>query len=120
MTARANAGCTGSPSVRCGGAHGRLNPGDGDVSGGWRERLDRDVAPCLPEGTPVWLRAHNAYFRGELIAYCLARGWDCSVSLAHTRNRGPVPDVDEGLPEEGWSDIGMGEDATPVRHRPAG
>ena len=36
-------------------ASGRLNPGGGDVAGGWREQLDRDVASCLPEGTPVWL-----------------------------------------------------------------
>ena len=26
----------------------------------------------------------------------------------------------EGLPEDGWTDIGMGEDATLVRYRPAG
>ena len=28
--------------------------------------------------------------------------------------------MDKGPPEEGWSDIGMGEDATLVRYRPAG
>ena len=61
------------------------------------------MAPFLPEGTPVWLRAHNAYYRGELIASCRARGWDYSVSLTDTPKRGPVLDVDEGLPEEGWS-----------------
>ena len=42
------------------------------------------------------------------------------MSLTHTHKRGPVPDMDEGLPEEGWSDIGMGEDATLVRYRPPG
>ncbi len=55
-------------------ASGRLHPGGGDVAGGWREQLDSDVAPCLPEGTPVWLRTDNAYYRDELIAYCRARG----------------------------------------------
>ena len=101
-------------------ASGLLNPGGCDVAGGRREKLASDVAPCLPEGTPVWLRAHNAYYRGELIAYCRAQGWDYSVSLTDTRKRGPVLDVDKGPPEAGWSDIGMGEDATLVRYRPAG
>jgi len=40
--------------------------------------------------------------------------------LTHTRKRAPVLDVIEGLPEEGWTDIGLGEDATLVRYRPAG
>ena len=78
------------------------------------------VAPCLPEGTPVWLRADNAYYRGELIAWCRERGWDYSISLTHARKRAPVLDVIEGLPEDGWTDIGLGEDATLVRYRPAG
>ena len=34
-------------------ASGRLHPGGVDVAGGWREQFDRDVAPCLPVGTPV-------------------------------------------------------------------
>ena len=99
---------------------GRLHPGGGDVAGGWRGQLDSDVAPCLPEGTPVWLRADNAYYRGELIAWCRERGWDYSISLTHARKRAPVLDVVEGLPEDGWTDIGLGEDATLVRYRPAG
>ena len=93
-------------------ASGRLHPGGGDVSGSWREQLDSDVAPCLPEGTPVWLRADNACYRGELIACCRARGRDYSIGLTHARKHAPVPDVIEGLPEEGWTDIGLGEDAT--------
>ena len=80
-------------------ASGRLRPGGGDVAGGWREQLDDDAAPCLPAGTPVWLRADNAYYRGELIAYCRARGWDYSVSLTDTRKRG----------------AGAGRDRRPVR-----
>ena len=42
------------------------------------------------------------------------------MSLTDRRKRAPVLDVIEGLPEEGWTDIGMGEDATLVRYRPAG
>ena len=100
-------------------ASGRLPPGGGDVAGGWREQLDSDVAPCVPEGTPVWLRADNAYYRGELIACCRVRGWDYSISLTHAPKRAPALDVIEGLPEEEWTDIGLGEDATLVRYRPA-
>ena len=90
------------------------------VAGGSREQLDRDVAPCLPEGTAVWLRADNACYRGERVAYCRERGRDYSVSLTDRRKCAPVLDVIEGLPEEGWTDIGMGEDATLVCYRPAG
>ena len=48
-------------------ASGRPHPGGVDVAGGWREQLDRDLARRLPEGAPVWLRADNVYYRGELI-----------------------------------------------------
>ena len=46
-------------------ASGRLRPGGGDVAGGWRRQLERDVAPLLPDGTPVWLRADSAYYRAS-------------------------------------------------------
>ena len=46
-------------------ASGRLCPGGVDVALGWRDQLEMDVAPLLPAGTPVWLRADNAYYRGE-------------------------------------------------------
>ena len=101
-------------------ASGRLRPGGVDVAGGWRRQLDRDVAPHLPAGTPVWLRADNAYYRGRLVSYCRDRGWDYSISLTDPRKRAPVLDGIDGLPESAWTDIGMGEDATLMRHRPAG
>ncbi|MCY3829881.1 MAG: transposase [Rhodospirillaceae bacterium] len=68
----------------------------------------------------MWLRADNAYYRGAPIAYCRERGWDYSVSLTDRRKRAPMLGVVEGLPEDGWTDIGMGEDATLVRYRPVG
>ena len=55
-------------------ASGRLRPGGVDVAGGWRRQLDADVAPLLPAGTPVWLRADNAYYRGKLVSYCRVAG----------------------------------------------
>ena len=54
-------------------ASGRLRPGGVDVAGGRRRQLDGDVAPHLPAGTPVWLRAANAYDRGKVVSYCRDR-----------------------------------------------
>ena len=101
-------------------ASGRLRRGGVDVAGGWRGQLEHDVAPLLPEGTPVWLRADNAYCRGKLVGFCRERGWDYSISLTDDRKRGPVLEVLEGLPESAWEDIGMGEQATFSLHRPEG
>ena len=69
-------------------ASGRLHPGGSDVAGVWREQLDSDVASCLPEGTPVWLHADDAYYRGELIGYSRLHGKD---SLAAISSVGPGP-----------------------------
>ncbi len=73
-------------------AGGRLRRGGVDVAGGWRGQLEHDVAPLLPEGAPVWLRADNAHYRGKLVAFCRERGWDYSISLADDRRRQPVPE----------------------------
>ena len=101
-------------------ASGRLRPGGGDVAGGWRGQLERDVAPLLPPGTPVWLRADNAYYRGGLVAYCRERGWDYSVSVTDPRRRAPVLDGIGELPDAAWTDIGLDEEAAVMRHRPSG
>jgi len=101
-------------------ASGRLHPGGVDVAKGWREQLDHDVAPVLPTDTPVWVRADNAYYRGEFVRYCAERGWDYSVSVTHEIYRRPVLEVLEGLSETAWTEIGLGESATLVYHRPAG
>jgi len=98
----------------------RLYPGGVDVAAGWREQLDQDVAPLLAADTPVWARADNAYYRGEFVRYCREQGWDYSVSVTHDSYRRPVLEVLEGLPERAWTDIGLGESATLVYHRPQG
>lgn len=98
----------------------RLHPGGVDVAKGWREQLERDVAPVIPAGTPVWARADNAYYRGSFIRYCAERGWDYSVSVTNETYRRPVLEVLEGLSEDAWEEIGLGESATLVYHRPDG
>ena len=99
---------------------GRLCPGGVDVALTWRGQLELDVAPLLPEGMPVWLRADNAYYRGKVVEFCRERGWDYSISLTDDRKRGSVLDQIEGLRESAWEDIGMREDATFATHRPRG
>ena len=68
----------------------RLRPGGSGVAGGWREQLEQDVAPLLPPGTPVWLRADNTYYRGALVQYCQQRQWQSSISLTNPRNQAPI------------------------------
>jgi hypothetical protein len=99
---------------------GRLHPGGVDVAAGWREQLEQDVTPLLAAGTPVWVRADNAYYRGDFVRYCQQQGWDYSVSVTHDSYRRPVLEVLEGLPERAWTEIGLGESATLVYHRPHG
>ena len=68
----------------------RLQPGGSDVAGGWQEQLEQDLRPLLRRGESVWLRADNAYYRGELVSYCRKQGWDYSISLSNTRNQQPL------------------------------
>ena len=68
----------------------RLEPGGSDVAGGWREQFELDVSGLVPPGTPVWVRADNACYRGELAQYCQQRGWDYSISLTNSRNQAPI------------------------------
>ena len=97
---------------------GRFRPG-GDVACGWKGQMKRDLAPLLPEGTPVWVHCDAAYYRGAFFEYLAERGWDYSISVTDPNKCRPVLDVVEDLPERGWTDIGMGESATWVRYRPA-
>ena len=97
---------------------GRFRPG-GDVACGWKGQMKRDLAPLLPEGTPVWVHCDAAHYRGAFVEYLAERGWDYSISVTDPNKCRPVLDVVEDLPERGWTDIGMGESATWVRYRPA-
>ena len=61
---------------------GQLCPGGGRVTLNWRTLLER-TAQALPEEAPVWLRADNAYYKGERVRRCAERGWDYSISVTH-------------------------------------
>ena len=98
---------------------GQLQPGGGRVTLNWRRLLEW-TAGALPAGTPVWLRADNAYYRGELVRLCAARGWDYSISVTNDRWRAPVLEQIEGLADAAWTDLGMEEEAIFATHRPAG
>ncbi len=98
---------------------GQLQPGGGRVTLNWRKLLEW-TAGMVPAGAPVWLRADNAYYKGELVRVCAAQGWDYSVSLTNDLWRGPVLDQVEGLADDAWTDIGMEEEAILATHRPAG
>jgi hypothetical protein len=100
----------------------RLLPGGVDVTEGWQEQLMWDVAPLLPEGTPVWARMDNAYYRAEVVRYCQRRGWDYSISVTSDTYKKPLRrKLDElGGSEWQWISDDHSEEATVVRHRPDG
>jgi hypothetical protein len=98
---------------------GQLCPGGGRVTLNWRTLLEW-TAGMVPAGTPVWLRADNAYYKGDLVRLCAERGWDCSVSLTNDLWRQPVLEQVEGLADAAWTDIGMEEEAVLAAHRPRG
>ena len=102
-------------------ASGRLHPGGVDVARGWREQLERDMAPMLTGSAPAWVRMDNAYYKGEFVRHCAKRGWDYSVSVTHSVYRRPILELVESLDAEtAWRDIGLGESATTVRYFPGG
>ena len=100
-------------------AVGQLIPGGGWVTLNWRRQLEW-AAGMIPAHAPVWLRADNAYYKGELVRLCAAHGWDYSISLTHDGWRKPVLEQLEGLEDSAWTDIGMEEEAIFATHRPHG
>ena len=101
-------------------ASGRLHPGGVHTARGWREQMESDVAPLLPEGTPVWARADNACYSRRFVEFCRGRGWDYSVSVTNLNCKAPVLEQIQGLPESAWEDVGLCEEAVLVRHKPQG
>ena len=98
----------------------RLHEGGVGVTVGWQEQLENDVAPLLNDDTPVWLGMDNAYYNKDVIHYCQDKAWDYSVSLTDRRKRQPVLEQIEGLRDDAWHDIGMGESATFAYYQPHG
>lgn len=101
-------------------ASGRLHPGGVHVAHGWKKQMEEDIAHLIPEGTPVWARADNAYYGKAFANHCKSMGWDYSISVTNPNNKRPVLEAADGLPDEAWEDIGMCEEAVIVRHRPSG
>lgn len=102
----------------------RLQPGGTDVGGGWREQLEQDVAPLLADAPQVWLRADNAYYRGELVEWLSARGWDYSISLTDARKQGPLRRLlaQCEFAEQDWQalDAEGAEEALTLSYQPTG
>ena len=75
-----------APGVRGRGwVSARLNEGTTDVKGDWQEQVEADMAPLLAAGTPVWLRADNAYYCGVLAAFDRERGWASPLGSTELR-----------------------------------
>ena len=51
-----------------------LNSGDCYATHCWREQLDADALPLLSDESEVWVRADNAYYKGESAEYCGCAG----------------------------------------------
>ena len=58
----------------------------------------RSSPPLLPEGTPVWGRADNAYYSQDFAEFRRERGWDCSVSVTNPNCKAPVLEQAAGQP----------------------
>ncbi|NBD95058.1 MAG: IS1380 family transposase [Gammaproteobacteria bacterium] len=100
-------------------AAGQLHPGGVAVTAGWREQLV-SIREWFGSDDAVWVHVDNAYYGREFVDFCHQQGWDYSVSVTHDGFRAPVLRMLTGLPESAWTDIGLGEQATVVHHRPAG
>jgi len=100
----------------------RLLPGGVDVAEGWQEQLIWDVTPLIAEGTPVWARMDNAYYRAEVVRYCRRHEWDFSISVTSETYKRPLRRKLEQLAGNQWQWISDDhtEEATIVRHRPDG
>ncbi|MEE8483956.1 MAG: IS1380 family transposase [Nitrospinota bacterium] len=97
----------------------RLFPGGVDVTSGWKEQFNTDIAPLLC-GVPVWARMDNAYYRGGVVEECRTRNWDYSISVTHGAYKKPLKEEVEHLCEDDWKKISWAEDAAIIYHQPHG
>lgn len=100
-------------------AAGHLHPGGVAVTADWREQL-ASIREWFGPDDAVWVHVDNAYYGRDFVDYCHQQGWDYSISVTHDGFRAPVLRMLTGLPESAWTDIGLGEQATVVHHRPQG
>lgn len=101
-------------------ASGRLLPGGVDVAKDWKKLLD-ETAELIGDKGPVWLRADNAYYRGDIVRDLQKRNWDYSISVTSKTYKRPLLEkVEFLLDEEDWIPINHKEEAAIIHHRPAG
>ena len=98
----------------------RLNEGGCHSTHGWKEQLEADAMPLLSGESGGWVRADNAYYKGDLVNYCRARGWDYSVSVTNDNWKIPVVDVVRDLDDVHWKSINDEEQAIYSYYRPSG
>jgi len=97
----------------------RLLPGGVDVASGWKEQLEKDIAPML-DGVPVWFLADNAYYRKDVVDYLYERGWDYSISVTNNTYKRPLKQELKHLSTDDWQRISLTEESTLVYHKPSG
>jgi hypothetical protein len=97
----------------------RLNPGGVDVAAGWKEQLERDIAPLLKD-VPVWLRADNAYYRKDVVNYASELGCDYSISVTSGIDKKPLKEEVKQLLPDDWEWINTTEEGAVVYHQPSG
>ena len=97
----------------------RLNEGDRHATHGWLEQLDEDVLGLLSGESDVWIRADNAYYKGEFAEYCRAHGFDYSVSVTNPNCKDPVVDKVWDMADDQWEWINDEEQAIYAYYRPS-
>lgn len=101
-------------------ASSRLHPGGTDVASSWHEQLKDDLAAMLPQGVCPWVRADNAYYRGDFVRWLQGQRWDYSISVTNDNNKAPVLRQVRGDSGHHWRRLNDDEHATLVWHQPAG
>ena len=85
-----------------------------------RLALDADALPLLSDESEVWVRADNAYYKGEFAEYCDAQGWDYSVSVTNGNCKSPVVNIACDMDDSQWEWLNEEEQAMYSYYRPNG
>jgi hypothetical protein len=99
-----------------------LNPGGEDVAGGWRRQLEETAYLLKDMAIKVWVRVDNAYYRGEVVSFCRAMGWDYSISVTNDTYKKPLWEEVQVLADSDWEWLSddRTEQAALICHQPAG
>ena len=98
----------------------RLHEGTASEAGCRMEHL-REVLPMLPADSRPWLLGDNAYYCGDVVAFCRAHGWDYTISVSHDGYRRPVLDEGPASKSPCWEKMDDSDErGIYVRHAPGG